>query len=102
MIRTSDVTVFLSHDPLKLALLQKPQQFNLNGGGKLSDFIQKKRAAVCLFEPANPALKGTGKGHFFMPEKLAFNQGFRNGRAIDCNKRLGRARAQVMIHNLHK
>ena len=45
-------------DALDLALLNHPQQFDLQLGAQLADLIQKQRAAVGLLEQA--ALVGDG------------------------------------------
>src|SRR6266566_8716548 len=39
--------------PFKLAFLQCPKQFRLNVDGDISDLIQKERALVGEFKPAN-------------------------------------------------
>ena len=44
---------------------------------------------------------GTGKGAFFVPEKLGFKQVFRNGRAVNAYKRIKLTRAG-MVNGLGK
>jgi len=36
-----------------------------------ADFVEEKRAAVCLFETADPALRCAGERAFFVTKKLA-------------------------------
>src|SRR5208283_4720668 len=62
----------------------------------LADFVQQERSAVCHFEDAVLVRHGTRKRPFFMPEELAFDEGFNNGSAIDRGKALPRTLAVEM------
>ena len=48
----------IAAQPLKLPFLEKTQELDLEGRGKLADLVEKEGAAVGLFEPADPALAG--------------------------------------------
>ena len=63
-----------------LPLLDDPQQFELDVGAQVADFVQEDGAALGQFEAALLALHGPGEGAPFMAEKFALHQGFRAGR----------------------
>ncbi len=56
------------------------RQFGLQIGADFTQFIQEKRAFVSLLEQAALIRIGSGKGPFFVAEKLAFQEGFRKRR----------------------
>ena len=68
-------------------ILQRPQQFRLQVGGELADFIQEERAAVGDFKQPLLLRLGVGEGAALVPEELGFHQGFGNGRAVDGRRR---------------
>ena len=68
-------------------LLQKAKQFNLQRQRDFTDFIQKKRSATGAFQFAFALGVRAGERAFFMAEQFAFQQGFRNGAAIDGHER---------------
>ena len=74
----------VSADPLEGALFaDHAQQFHLRARIDLADFIEKNRAAIRLFEPADPALVRAGKRAPFVPEKFALEQLRRERRAMN-------------------
>src|SRR5208283_5405088 len=78
-------------EPLELALLQHAEKFDLDGGRHVSDFIEKERALIGKFEFARLAGGRSGKSSFFVTEKLALQQIFRNRGAVDLDERPGGA-----------
>ena len=70
-------------DGLDFPGLQHPQQFGLQGRAQGADFVQEQGALVGLLEFSDPLAVGPGEGPFFMAEQFAFQQIFRNGRAVD-------------------
>src|SRR5437764_1401284 len=79
-----------------LALLQYPQDLALYRQRHVTDLVQKKRAAVTLFEAPDPLGSRPGKRPFFMAEQFALKEVFRNCRAIDGDERLGTPVAVMM------
>src|SRR5258708_23347098 len=49
-------------DTLKFVLLQNTQECNLSLGGKISDFVEEKRASICYFKPTHTFLSRARKG----------------------------------------
>src|SRR5450631_1424671 len=69
--------------PLKLAVLDDPEQFGLQLQRHLADFVEEYGAAVGQLEaPDLPGIR-PGEGTLFPPEELAFHQGRRQSRAVD-------------------
>jgi hypothetical protein len=56
-------------------------------GRQVADLIEEKRSLMGLFEAADAALIRASKGAAFVSEQFAFQQVFRNGRAIDGDER---------------
>src|ERR1019366_1169055 len=77
-------------------LLQHAQQFGLQHKRNLADLIQKQRAFIGQFEDAAFLRSCVGEGALFVPEQLAFQQGFGNGGAVDGDERLRLADALVV------
>ena len=69
-------------------ILQEAQQFALQLQLHLADLIHEQSATVRSSRGANPLADRAGIGAFFMPEKFAFNQVFRQSCAIQTYKRL--------------
>jgi len=72
-----DVDRFVAPDPLKLAFLQHPQQFDLDDRGNLTDLVEKQRAAMRQLEPPSPLPQGAGERALLMAEQLRFQQRLR-------------------------
>ena len=85
MMRTSIFDRAVSTDPLELTLLEHAQQLHLKRHRHVSDFVEKYRAAVGLFEPANTGLYRTSESAFHVTEQLRFQQVLRNRTAIDAD-----------------
>src|SRR6185437_4475891 len=87
---------FVSADTLKTFFLQDAQQLGLGVGGEIADFIQKNRAALGLFEPADAPRIGAGKTAAFVAEQFAFKQRLGNRGAVYGNERFIRAVAVLV------
>jgi len=71
---------------LELTLLENAQEKDLGGMRDVTDFVQKDRASVGKFEPADPALMRPGEGPLLVPEQFALEDPLGEGRAIDLDK----------------
>ena len=80
-------------DAVETPLLGHAEQLGLQRRGHVGDFIQEDGAVVGHLEAANPLRHRAGEGAFLVPEELAFEQGLRDGGAVDLDQRAGRARA---------
>ena len=69
------------HRPV-LAFLNQPQQLGLQNGAQITDFIQKKGAAMGVFDHAPLVFPGTGKRALDVTEQFAFQNIFGNHRAV--------------------
>ena len=76
-----------SADPLDALLLEEAEKFDLQREGNFADFIQEKRAADGGFKASFALGVGAGEGAFFVPEQFAFQKRFRDGAAVDGDKR---------------
>ena len=91
-----DGSLDFASQPPQFAVFEDAQQFGLRSDGHFANFVEEKRAALGEFEASRPALKRARKRSFFVSKDFAFDQGFRNRRAIDGNKRLGTPRAKLV------
>ncbi len=66
--------------------LNRAQKFHLHGQRQIRHFIEKERAAVGMLEKAQSVGIGAGEAAFFIAEKFALHQVFRNGAAVYCDK----------------
>jgi hypothetical protein len=73
---------FFAAQPCNRLILQDAQDFGLSGQRHIANFIQEDGSSVRQFKFAFFLLRGSGKGAFFVTEKLTFHKGFRNGGAI--------------------
>ena len=71
----------------QFALLQDPQQFGLHQQARISDLVKKEGAAVRRFDDALLVGVCPGEGSLEIPEQLALEQCFREGAAVDGDKR---------------
>ena len=72
------------------------QQFGLQQQRQVTNFIQKNRPVVGLFEASNPLLDRTSEGTLFVSEELALNEVFRNRRAVHFYERPSGPRAPAV------
>ena len=75
-------------------LLDGTQYFGLSLERHVADFIKKQRSAVGKLEFSLLGFAGAREGPFHVPEEFAFDQFFRNGGAVDFDKRRRRALAE--------
>src|SRR5208283_5059747 len=78
------------------ALLQHAKQFDLHGHRHFTDLVEKNRALIGNLEESTPILVGSGERTLDIAEQFAFEQGLREGAAIDRNKRFGGSRRAGM------
>ena len=83
-------------DALELALLQHPQQLDLQLGSGGVDFVEKDRAGMGGLEPAGPIGDRPGERAADVAEQFALQQAFRQRAAIDADERPAAARAELM------
>ncbi len=79
---------FIGADPLHLLFLQHPQKFGLKVRRHGTDLIQEDSPMIGALELAGLVSDGPGEGAAHMAEQFAFQQGFRDGAAVDRNERL--------------
>ncbi len=72
-----DVLLGAPSKPAEFALFEHSQQLGLGADRHLAELIQQQRSAGGQFEAPGAPLHRSGKRAFFVPENLAFNQGFR-------------------------
>src|SRR5207244_1903876 len=73
----------IAADPLESAsLAHDAKQFNLSARIDFRYFIEKKRAAVGLLEPADAPFMGAGERAFLVPEQLALEKLWRERGAM--------------------
>src|SRR5208337_2243598 len=75
-------------DALDFAFLEDTQQIGLGFQADVADFIEKDGAALGNFKTALLAVLRAGKRAFFMAEKLAFEERFRQRAAMDHHQRI--------------
>ena len=67
-----EVQGLLTADPFKCSLLQKPEQFDLEGWKQIADFIKKQCPTCRCLELTFLLLQSPGKGPSFMPVEFRF------------------------------
>jgi hypothetical protein len=82
--------------PLKLAVLDDPEQFGLKFHRHLADLVEEQGAFVGKFETAQLPVMGAGERALLPPEKLAFNEVRGERRAVDRYNGISRCRAQTV------
>ncbi len=75
------------------SLLDDTQQLGLQPRRHLADLVEKQSAAVRLAKQPRPIRRRAGEGAFDVPEELALEQRFGQGRAIDDYQRTSGALA---------
>ena len=83
--------------PFKRARLQHAQNPGLGRQRHVADFVQKNRALVALLKLPDALGGGARERPLFVPEQLAFQQIFRDRRAVDRQERQ-LAAAAVMVN----
>ena len=84
-------------DTLDFIILQDTEQLCLKRKGHFADFVQKQGSGVSQLKFSHFSfLQGSGKGTFFIAEKLGFHQFFGDRSAVDFDKRLTFAQAHFL------
>jgi len=83
----------LSADAFEFLFLEDAEEFDLGLGRDIADFIKKDGAAGGGFKAALAEGEGAGESAFFVPEKLAFDDGFGKGGAVKFDECAGFAGA---------
>src|SRR5215470_12832509 len=78
--------ILITADTAELPFLNDAQQFHLDRWRRVADFVQKDGPAVRDFEQTRLVGNGSSEGAFYVPEKLAFQERFRNGTTVDGHK----------------
>ena len=78
----------LAAEAAQLAVFEDAEQLGLGADRHLADFVEQEGAAFGQLEAAGAALQGSGEGAFLVAEDLAFDEGFRDGGAVDGDKGL--------------
>ena len=86
----------IAAEPLDAALLQHPQQLDLQRHRHRFDLIEKQGAAVGVFQLADAALAGTGEGTFLMAEQFRLDQRLRHAATIERHEGLAGASAALV------
>ena len=63
----------MAPDAIVITVGQNSQEPGLKFSRHITDFVQKERAAFCLFETSVTDRTGTGEGALFMSEELCFH-----------------------------
>ena len=82
------VNRFAAADADDRFFFQHAQQLGLAGKTHVADFVEEQRAAGGQLKFAGPRFVGVGECAFFVAEQLAFQQRFRERRAVDRNERM--------------
>ena len=83
-------------DAFEIALLQHAQQLALQFQRNFADLVEKQRAAVGEFEPADAVAHRAGEGAADVAEELALEQFARDRRAVDPDQRPVAAAARLV------
>ncbi len=75
------------------AFLENPQELDLHRGTDFANLIQQDRPFPGRDQDSRPVPGGAGKGALDVPKHLALQNAFRQGRAVDWEKRLTRSGA---------
>ncbi|MGY3344827.1 hypothetical protein ACVWYK_003596 [Bradyrhizobium sp. USDA 4470] len=84
------------------ALLQHAQQTGLRLHRHVADFVEEKRPALGLLEPAGRARVGAGEGAALMAEQFGLDQVARDRRHVDRDERPVAALAVIMQRARHQ
>ncbi len=78
-----DINGLASADAFDAFFLEETEELDLERERNFADFVQEEGAAAGAFKAAFALGMGAGEGAFFVAEQFAFEEGFRNGAAID-------------------
>src|SRR3990172_6342466 len=77
-----DLYRLLPAHPFEAVVLQEPEQEYLRGQGNIPDFVEEQRPSLGPLDPSLLLAGRPGEGTLLMPEKLAFQEARRIGRAV--------------------
>lgn len=83
----------LASEAFEALFLDDAEEFGLEGGIEIADFVEEESAAACAFEDAMAAGDGAGEGATFVAEEFAFDQGGGKSGAVDGEEGLAGAAA---------
>src|SRR6266852_5374529 len=92
----------MTADALEWVALEHAQEFSLGAGVHLADLIQKDGTPVGGLELADFLFRGPGERAFFVAEKLALQESFRERRAIETDERAFFSRTGIMNRPGHQ
>ncbi len=69
-------------DAVEAAFFEDAEEFGLDGGRQVANFVEEESAAMGEFDFADFASAGPGEGASFVAEELVFDQAFGNGGAV--------------------
>src|SRR5262249_56238255 len=72
---------------LEPLILEQSQDLGLSRQRHVTDLVKEEGTAGALFELADAPLRGAGERALLMAEQLAFQQGLRNGGAVQRHER---------------
>ncbi len=91
-----DLDLFVAAEPADGAFLQHAEQLHLQSDRHALDLVEQERAALGIFDHADPPLLGIREGSGFVAEEFAVDQAFRQGSAIDGHEPVLAAGAAVV------
>ncbi len=83
-------------------LLEHPQQAHLEGRGDVPDLVEEEGAALGCGDAALPVPLGVREGAGLVPEQLGFQEGVRQGAAVEGHHRPARPGAQLVDRPGHE
>ena len=96
MTRTSSGTGVAAAEAFDFAFLQHAQQLGLQRQRHLGDFVEQQRAALRLLELAGVRIDRAGEGAALVTEQHGFEHVLGDGRAVDRDEAVLRARTGAM------
>jgi hypothetical protein len=88
-----DFVFGIAADAAGAAGFEEAEDFGLEGGVEVADFIEEEGAAGGLFDEAGAGFEGAGEGAFGDAEELGFEEVFGDGGAVEGDEGTGAARA---------
>ncbi len=91
-----DVDRGFAADAFEAAFLKDAEEFDLERGVELGDFVEEEGAGVGEFEAAFATAGGAGEGAFFVAEEFGLEEGRGEGGAMDGDEGFLSARGEVV------
>ena len=96
MTRTSTGIVAIAADASDLAALERAEELRLQRGVEIADLVDEERAAVRVLEDACARRDRAGERAALVTEQLRLDEARRDGRAVEDDERLARARPRLV------